>query len=71
MDTSSISAPVRLRSAGISDRLSRPVGTTNSVSRRVAQQSFVDRAARGALPFESDATRQISLRVDIDEQAPA
>ena len=69
--TSSISAPVRLRSAGMSVRRSTPVGMMNG--RRVGGrlgggQRVVDGAAWRGFALLPDAAGEVALRVDVDEQ---
>ena len=68
--TSSISAPARLRSAGMAKRPETLVGTTKAdgVADVVGHQRVVDVAGGRALALEADAAREIALRVGVDEE---
>ena len=68
--TSSISAPVRLRSAGMTHRFSTWSGAERQSGRRVGHQRFVDGPGFRRLPFEPDAACEIALRIDVDQQHP-
>ena len=69
--TSSISAPVRLRSAGIS--CMRSTRCRNEERTRVGRrlergQRVVDRAGRRRFSFLPDAAGEVALGIDVDEQ---